>query len=122
VQQLELRQNIEELKGKFTNLKQEILEEAELELDDNKERMRLSKELDRVEEAIIEIEQAASEQQPRLSAAIKDRFDNFMTSVTDDNSRLNKLLKLVSKGVERAQTVTDLYHKCSSLFESLPVP
>ena len=122
VQQLELRQNIEELKGKFTNLKQEILDEAEVELVDNKEHIRLSKELDRVEEAIIEIEQAASEQQPRLSAAIKDRFDNFMTSVTDENSRLNKLLKLVSKGVERAQTVTDLYHKCSSLFESLPVP
>ncbi len=119
----ELRQNIEELRGKFINLKQEILDEAEQEYDDDKERSRLGKELDRVEEAIVEMEQAAtSQQQPRLGTAVKDRLERFMASVVDENSRLNKLLKGVSKGVERAQTVADLYHKCATLFGSIPMP
>uniref|UniRef100_Q3AT94 non-specific serine/threonine protein kinase n=1 Tax=Chlorobium chlorochromatii (strain CaD3) TaxID=340177 RepID=Q3AT94_CHLCH len=120
--QLELHQHIEELQGRFRILKEDLLDEVEIELEDPKEQKRLFNELNKVENAITEMAEAANSEQPkRLSSAVRERLDGFLESLHNPDSRLNKVLQAVEKGAERVKTLSDIYQKCKPFFEQFPI-
>ena len=104
------------------NLKKDILDEIDIEIDDEKEKKRIQNELQNTEEAFIELEKAASEGKKELDSGAKSRLAEFIDNLSDENSRINKTLKLVSKGKEKAQALAKVYNKFAPFFALPSVP
>ena len=118
----EMAQYVQNLHGVFTNLKEDILREAELEMDDQKERKRLSSELDLAEKAIAEMETAVSEGKKELKPSVKERLGEFIDNLSNPDSRLRKGINLVSKGAEKASKFARFYNKCAPFFDLAKIP
>ncbi|MBD3218358.1 MAG: hypothetical protein GF310_08780, partial [candidate division Zixibacteria bacterium] len=115
-------QDVKNVQGLFGNLKDDILDEAEIEFDDEKEKKRLRKELDKAEKAIAELEKASSEGKKEIGEATKSRLGEFIDSLSDKNSRINKALKLVSKGTKKVQELGKTYNKIAPYFGIPNIP
>lgn len=112
----EIVQNIQNLQGVFKNLKEDILREAELEIDDPKEKARLNHELKEAELSIAEMETAVASGENKLKSSVRERLGEFIDNLSDENSRLRKAVSLVSKGAEKAVKFADFYNKCAPFF------
>ncbi len=118
----EIVQHVQNLQGVFENLKADILREAELEIDDPKEKKRLASELDLAENAIIEMETAASNGTKELKPSVKERLGEFIDNLSNPDSRLRKAVNLVTKGAEKAVKLADFYNKCAPFFDLAKIP
>ncbi len=121
IQQQTVKQ-VNEVQGLFKNLKEDILEEIDLEIDDEKEKRRIKNELEKTEKAFSELETSASEGKEELDTSTKNRLTEFIDNLSDENSRINKTLKLVSKGKGKAQTLAKVYNKFAPFFALPSVP
>jgi len=118
----EVHQAVQNLQGLFSNLKHDILEEAELEIEDEKERKKLQSELLKAGEALAEMEMAVAAGQKALKPSVKERLGEFIESLADENSRLSKGIKLLSKGAEKARKLAGYYNTCAPFFGLPSVP
>ncbi len=122
----------QEIKGLFENFKKDLLDEVDIEIEDEeddnekkhikKEKRRLENELKNIENAFSELEQAASEGQKQLNPATKNRLEEFIDNLSDENSRINKALKLVSNGAQKVQKLGRTYNKVAPYFTLPSVP
>jgi GTPase SAR1 family protein len=118
----EIVQHVQNLQGVFENLKADILREAELDIDDPKERKRLASELELAENAIIEMETAVSSGKKELKPSVKERLGEFIDNLSNPESRLRQGINLVSKGAEKAAKLAGLYEKCAKYFDLPQIP
>ncbi len=119
---MELHQAVQSLQGLFSNLKQDILEEAELEIKDVHERKKLQSDLLKAEAALAEMEKAVAAGQKNLKPAVKERLGDFIENLADENSRLSKGIQLLSKGAEKARKLAGYYNSCAPFFGLPSVP
>jgi Leucine-rich repeat (LRR) protein/GTPase SAR1 family protein len=119
-QQQTVTQNVKAVQGLFKNLKDDILDEVEIEMKDEKEKKRIKNELEKVDEAFSELEKAASEGKKEIPENTKSRIGEFIDNLSDENSRINKALKLVSNGAEKVQKLGRIYNQFAPYFV-LPV-
>lgn len=82
--------------GLFRNLKEDILAEAEIEFDEEKEKKRVQNELKKAEDALAEAESAAKKGEKPDAAA---------------KSRLGKVLEFAANGAGKAQELARTYNK-----------
>ncbi|MGR3304262.1 MAG: COR domain-containing protein [Candidatus Scalindua sp.] len=113
---------VNEVQGLFKNFKKDILDEIDIEIDDEKEKKRIQNELQNTENAFIELEKAASEGKKELDTGTKSRLEEFIDNLSDENSRINKALKLVTKGKDKAQALAKVYNKFAPFFALPSVP
>ncbi|MDJ0903214.1 MAG: COR domain-containing protein [Xenococcus sp. MO_188.B8] len=121
-QQQTLTQEIKTVQGLFKNLKEDLIEEVELEIEDEKEQKRIKNELQKIEKAFSELEQAASDGQKQLNPATKNRLEEFIDNLSDEDSRINKALKLVSNGAQKVQKLGRTYNKVAPYFALPSIP
>jgi internalin A len=107
---IQITQNITDAQSLFKNLKQDILDEADIEIEDEKEIKRIKNELKKIEKALNELKTAA-EAKKEPEAGTKTRFKEFINNISDKNSKINKALELVSNGTETLQKFGRLYNK-----------
>lgn len=112
-QSVDLLNQLREAHGLFRNLKEDILAEADIEIEDEKEKKRVQNELDKAEKALTEAESAA-EQGKELDAATKSRLEEFFTSLADKSSRLGKALEFVDQGTRKMQELARTYNKVAA--------
>jgi hypothetical protein len=108
--------------GLFNNLKEDILDEVDLESEDAKEKKRIQNELSKYDKAFKELEKAASENRNELNAGAKSRIGEFIDNLSDENSRINKFLKLVTNGANKVQKFGRTYNKFATYFGLPKVP
>jgi hypothetical protein len=110
------------LQGLFSNLRQDMLEEAELEVKDENERKRLQRDLLNAEGAFTEMEHAIAAGQKALNPSVKERLGDFIENLADEHSRLSKGIKLLTKGAEKARKLAGYYNTCAPFFGLPSVP
>ncbi|MCI5157730.1 MAG: GTP-binding protein, partial [Candidatus Electrothrix sp. AUS1_2] len=81
-QSVDLLNQLKDANALFRNLKNDILDEAEIEIEDEKEKKRVARELDKAEKAMTEAEEAVA-QGKEPDAASKSRLEEFFTSLAD---------------------------------------
>ncbi|CAK8725835.1 hypothetical protein GMJAKD_17805 [Candidatus Electrothrix aarhusensis] len=108
-QSVELHNQFKEAQGLFRNLKNDILDEAEIEIEDEKEKKRVANELSKAEKALTEAE-AAAEQGKEPDAATKSRLEEFFNSLADKSSRLGKALEFVDQNTQKVQKLARTYN------------
>jgi internalin A len=121
-QTITVHQEVKNVQGLFKNLKEDILDEIETEIDDDKEKQRIKNELQKAENAFNELEKAASEGKKEIDAGTKSRIGEFIDNLSDENSRINKALKLVSKGADKVQKLGRFYNKVAPYFALPSIP
>ncbi|MBN1349315.1 hypothetical protein JXJ21_07895, partial [candidate division KSB1 bacterium] len=121
-QTVTVHQEVRNVQGIFQNLKEDILDEIDIEFEDEKERKRIRKELEKAETAFSELEQAASEGKKELPEGTKGRIADFIDTLSDENSRINKALKLVSKGADKVQKLGRFYNNVAPYFALPSIP
>jgi GTPase SAR1 family protein len=121
-QQQTVIQEVRNVQGLFKNLKKDILDEVEIEIADEKEKQRIKNELDNADAAFSELEQAASEGKKELPVSTKSRIGEFIDKLSDENSRINKALRLVSKGADKVQKLGRFYNKVAPYFTLPSIP
>ena len=121
-QQTVIHQEVKNVQGLFKNFKQDILEEVEIEIKDEKEKTRIKNELQKADNAFSELEKAASDGKKEIEAGTKSRIKEFIDNLSDKNSRINKAFKLVSKGAEKIQKLGRVYNKFALYFTLPSIP
>jgi len=121
-QQQTVIQEVRNVQGLFKNLKEDILDEVEIEIEDEKEKQRIKNELDNADAAFSELEKAAAEGKKELPVSTKSRIGEFIDKLSDENSRINKALRLVSKGAEKVQQLGRFYNKVAPYFALPSIP
>ncbi|XCN71643.1 MAG: leucine-rich repeat domain-containing protein [Candidatus Electrothrix aestuarii] len=108
-QSVDLLNQLKDAQALFRNLKDDILDEAEIEIEDEKEKKRVARELDKAEKAMTAAEKAVQEgKEP--DAATKSRLEEFFNSLADKSSRLGKALKFVDQGTQKVQKLARTYN------------
>ncbi len=102
-QSVDLHNQFKEAQALFRNLKADILDEAEIEIEDEKEKKRVANELNKAEKAMTEAEEAAA-QGKEPDAATKSRLEGFFNSLADKSSRLGKAWSLLTKAPRRSRS------------------
>ncbi|MDU9047960.1 MAG: COR domain-containing protein [Candidatus Electrothrix sp. Rat3] len=108
-QSVDLHNQFKEAQALFRNLKDDILDEAEIEIEDEKEKKRVTRELDKAEQAMTAAEKAAQEG-TEPDAATKSRLEEFFNSLADKSSRLGKALDFVDQGTQKVQKLARTYN------------
>lgn len=121
-QQQTVTQEVKNVQDLFKNLKEDILDEVDIEIADEKEKKRIKKELEKAENAFSELEKAAAAGKKELPVSTKSRIAEFFDNLYDENSRINKALKLVSKGTEKVQKLGRIYNKFAPYFAIPSIP
>jgi len=121
-QQQTVTQEVKNVQGLFKNLKDDILDEIDIEIDDEKEKKRIKNELQKAENAFNELEKAASDGKKELPESTKGRIAEFVDNLSDENSRINKALKYVSNGAEKVQMLGRIYNKFAPYFAIPSIP
>ena len=121
-QMVTVTQQIQTARGLFKNLKEDILGEIDIEIDDEKEKKRVANELNKADNAFKELEKAASEGKKELDESTKSRLSEFIDNLSDENSRIRKALKLVEKGAKKTQGLAKIYNKFAPYFALPSVP
>jgi internalin A len=121
-QQQTVTQEVKMVQGLFKNLKEDLFEEIEMEIDDEKDQRRIKHELQKTEKAFSELEQAAAEGKQEVEESTKDRIGEFIDNLSDQDSRLNKALKFVSKGSEKLQKLGKVYNNVAPFFMLPSIP
>jgi hypothetical protein len=109
-------EDLKTIQGLLKNLIQDMLDEVEIEFGDPKETKRLAKELEKAEAAFAELEQVVAQGETELSTSTQSRIGEFIDNLADENSRINKALKLVSKGTKKLQELGQTYNKIAPYF------
>jgi DNA-binding protein Fis len=117
-----ISQDLKTVQGLLKNLVQDMLDEVEIEFEDPKETQRLAKELAKAETAFAELEQAATDGAKELPASTQSRIGEFIDNLADENSRINKALKLVSKGSQKLQALGQTYNKVAPYLALPTIP
>lgn len=72
--------------------------------------------------AFSELEQSVAEGKKELPVSTKNRIGEFIDTLSDENSRINKALRLVSKGAEKVQKLGRFYNKVAPYFTLPSIP
>ncbi len=114
--------DIQNLQGLFRNLKEDIVDEIEIELDDDKEVKRINNDLKKVENAFNALEQATLTDQTELDSATRGRITEFVDNLCDQDSRLNRALMFVARGKEKMQSLGRAYNQFAPHFALNSIP
>lgn len=112
--------DIKNIQGLLKNLKDDVLEEVELEIDDDKEKRRINNEFTKIETAFNEMSDAQQQETKELTPSTFERLTDFVDNLQDEDSRINKALGLLTKGKDKAQKLATTYNKIAPYF-ALPV-
>ncbi len=118
----EVKVEVKNAEGLFKNLKEDILDEIDIEIKDEKEKTRIKNDLKKVEKAFSELNEAACEGKKELETGTKNRLEDFIDKLADENSRINKALNLVERGKDKAQKLARVYNKFAPYFALPSVP
>ena len=118
----EVKQEVKNVIGEFKNLKDDIMEEVDIEVEDEKEKKRIANELNKTEKAFAALEKAAESDTKEIDEGTKSRFKEFFKNLGDENSRISKALKFVSNGTEKVQELARLYNNFAPFFLLPSVP
>lgn len=121
-QQQTVTQQVKNVQGLFKNLKEDILDEVDIEIEDEKEKKRIKTELQKAENAFNDLEKATIEDKKELPVSTKDRIAEFFSNLSDENSRINKAFQGVSKGAEKVQKLGQAYNKVAPYFTLPSIP
>ncbi len=120
-QTVDLHNQFKEAQALFDNLKNDILDEAEIEIEDEKEKKRVANELSKAEKAMTAAEQAAQEG-TEPDAATKSRLEEFFNSLADKSSRLGKALDFVDQNTQKVQKLARTYNSIAGNVGLTTVP
>ena len=109
-----LQQHTQHMLGAFNTLLEDIADEVELEIEDEKEQKRAKKDIEKIKQALSELEKAKAEGAKELPAASKSRIAGFFDALADKDSRLNKCFSAVERGAKKLGDVVNWYNKMSS--------
>ena len=112
---------ISNIQGVFKNIKSDILEELDIEVDDDKDKRRLTNELNKVEKAFDEMA-AVKNKGGVLPVSTFERLSEFSKDLQDEDSRIRKAFSLISKGKDKAQKLAASYNKVAPYFSLPNVP
>lgn len=118
----EVHQQVQVLLGVFSNLMRDLLDVAEIEFENPKEARKLLKELEKADKAFSVLEESVTSGKKELPVSVKERLGEFFDNLADDESRINKALKLLSKGTEKAKKLVKYYNNCAPYFGLPSVP
>lgn len=121
---LKAHQYVEEAIGLFGNLKEDILEEIDIEIEDEKERKRIEYELKKIENALLKVQKFAKsgKQIKTVDVATKRRLVEFVDKISNYDSRIIEALDLVSEGTEKFKEFSDIYNKFAPIFGLPTIP
>lgn len=121
---IDIKIDVKTVQGLFNNLKEDILDEIDIEIDDEKEKKRIANELKKAGRAFEALEEAAGREDSDLDSATKSRLKEFVSNLADEDSRIGKTLGLVSRGREKMQAVGKAYNSVAPYFvlPSIPPP
>jgi internalin A len=124
-----VRQAVVDTNGRFKNLKDDLLEEVDIEIDDEKEKKRIQNDLAKTEKAFEQLEQTANqlehadENNPQhLPAATTSRIEEFVNGLSNPASRFNKALTFVGDGTQKLQKLGRSYNKIAPYFALPSIP
>lgn len=100
-------QNILEFSGTLEVLKEDLLDEIE----DDKIRHQLSREFEKVEQALKDIEKAKTPEQAKEKTGAFKRIESFIEKLTDGNKTVGKAVNALEGGLEQAQKLASFYNK-----------
>ncbi len=109
-QDVEVKHQIKEMRGLFRNLKEDILSEADIEIEDAKEKQRIENELNTVEKALVVLEESATAGE-KPETAVTSRLEKFFQNLADKTSRLGKVLETVDHSTEKVRNLVKIYNK-----------
>ncbi len=121
-QQQTVREDVNIARGLLENLKEDILDEVNVEVEDEKEKKRIQNDLKKAEKAFSALEKAAVEGNNELPSGVKSRLADFIDNLADENSRTNKAIKLVSKGAEKGRALALSYNTFAPWFTLPSIP
>ncbi|NOG45111.1 MAG: hypothetical protein HND50_07765 [Calditrichaeota bacterium] len=101
---------INEIQGLFKNIKEDLIDEADISLADEKDKHRLTKELEHIEKAFEDASDAVDKEQS-IKPESKNRIETFVKSLENTESRIGKVYGLLEKGKEYGQKFYELYNK-----------
>ncbi len=107
---VQMQQEIKAMRGLFRNLKEDILSEADIEIEDAKEKQRIENELNTVEKALVVLEESATAGE-KPETAVTSRLEKFFQNLADKTSRLGKVLETVDHSTEKVRNLVKIYNK-----------
>ena len=119
---IEIKQDVKDTVSLFRNFKEDVLGDIDIEMEDEKEKKRIAGDLEKMEKALAQLETTVAKNSKDIDEGPKSRFKDFMNALADKNSRINKALKHVGKGTEKAKKIARLYNKFSGFFGLPAVP
>ncbi|MEW6088647.1 MAG: COR domain-containing protein [bacterium] len=117
-----LIQDVKNFQGLFKNLKEDILDEVDIEITDDKEKKRIQNELQNTEKAFSELEKVASKGEKEVNLSVRKRIEEFIDYFSNENSRVNKALRLISTSKKRLQDIGKGYNKFAPFFGLPSIP
>ncbi len=108
---VEVKQDVKNTLSLFRNFRDDVLGEIDIEIENEKKRIK--SELDKVEKAFVELQNAADKDEKDIDEGPKSRFGEFMDDLEDENSGISKALKFVKQGTKKAKEIARLYNNFS---------
>ncbi|MFT5162226.1 MAG: hypothetical protein ACI9FJ_000794, partial [Alteromonadaceae bacterium] len=115
-------ENVMDVQGLFANLKEDIFDEIDIEIDDEKERRRVKNDLQKAQKAFDALEKAAGNKSKTLDNASRHRLKEFVSNIGDEDSRLNRALEFVDRGKDKLQALGRAYNKIAPNFTLPSIP
>jgi len=119
IPQYKVPQYVEEALSLFENLKEDILEEIDIEIEDEKKRKRIEHELKKVENALTKVKTVAKSRKKVkvVDVGTKRRLVELVDKISDDDSRIVEALELILDGTEKFNEFADVYNKFAPVFD-----
>ena len=118
----EVQLHMQEMLGAFQNLLDDIADEVEIEVEDEKEQKRITKEIEKVQKALVELEESNKEGTKEISAKSKSKIAQFFDDLTNKDSRLRKGFNLVEDGAKKLKKVASYYSLVAPSFGLPAIP
>lgn len=118
----QVTENMQTVQALFKNLKEDIFEEIDIEVDDAKQKKRITNDLQKAENAFAELEKAASQSSETIDTATTSRIEEFIDHLADKDSRINKALAYVSKSSDKIKALAQSYNKVAAHFALTTIP
>ena len=119
---IDIKQHATKAQSLFCNLKEDILTEVDIEVNDENEKKRILAELDKTEKAFREVEKAAMNDTNVIDDVTKNRFDEFIDGLQNEDSRINRGLKFVENAADKVKKIARVYNYFAGFFGLPPVP
>lgn len=119
-QNIEISIELKSLKGTADYVFEDLKDEAEIELDDESERIRFLKECDKVKIAMEQIEQSDTPEKANENLSSFSRVQDFLTSSLEGTGKVGDAMQSLGDNISKLRGVAKKYNKVAG-FLGLPV-